>query len=129
MLTWCAGCYYALAGGNTTEALVDLTGGAGMKMKLTDPKYEEEALTGALWDRLQRYVEWGYLLGCAYSPRQDGNLDPHAVEPDAPDGACSFAALPCPLSLCEWRRVVGADEAVYSQAFCGGTRTASSTCR
>jgi hypothetical protein len=78
------GCYYALDGGNTTEALVDLTGGAGMKMKLADPKYAEEAASGALWERLQRYVEWGYLLGCAY-----GNRDPDDVEPDTPDGASS----------------------------------------
>ena len=32
------GSYYALDGGNITEALVDLTGGAGTKLKLTDPK-------------------------------------------------------------------------------------------
>lgn len=32
------GSYYALEGGNTAEALVDLTGGASMKIKLTHPK-------------------------------------------------------------------------------------------
>jgi hypothetical protein len=128
----CAGCYYALAGGNTTEALVDLTGGAGMKLKLTHPKYQQEAITGALWDRLQRYVQWGYLLGCAYSPRHDANLDPDAVEPDAPDGACSFAAWLAQLRR-EWRRVGGwltnQRGRGTGQAFCGGTRTASWTCR
>ena len=32
------GSYFALNGGNCTEAMVDLTGGAGMRIKLTDPK-------------------------------------------------------------------------------------------
>lgn len=75
------GTYFALDGGNVVEALVDLTGGAGMKIRLNDQKYRDEAQSGHLWERIMRYNSWGYLMGCSYA-----NRDPTACEEDSGEG-------------------------------------------
>jgi len=75
------GSFYSLDGGNCAEALVDLTGGASLKIKFHDPKYKEEVYTGKLWARMRRYNEWGYLMGCSYKSH-----DPTAYEDESPEG-------------------------------------------
>jgi hypothetical protein len=60
------GSYAALDGGDVTDALVDLTGGAGRTIRLWEPAGREEAESGALWRRLLRYQAYGYLVGASF---------------------------------------------------------------
>eukprot|EP00753_Platysulcus_tardus_P008548 PLAT16095.1.p1 GENE.PLAT16095.1~~PLAT16095.1.p1 ORF type:complete len:894 (-),score=525.29 PLAT16095.1:252-2933(-) len=66
------GTYEALNGGSVAEALVDLTGGASEKIVLTEDYVKEMIKDGRLWDKLKRYMGWGYLLGCSMSVHGGG---------------------------------------------------------
>ena len=45
----------ALNGGSVTEALVDMTGGVGQKLLLTEPHVKEMIADGRLWQKLKKY--------------------------------------------------------------------------
>jgi len=64
--------YEALDGGSIAEALVDLTGGSSEKMLLTDPKIQAMVENGTLWNKLKKYMEWGYLVCCSNSVQGGG---------------------------------------------------------
>lgn len=58
------GCFFALDGGSIGDALVDLTGGVLSKLKLDSDEGEGLVDGGALWNRLEMYCSWGYVM-CA----------------------------------------------------------------
>lgn len=61
------GCYQNLEGGSVGQALADLTGGFSEILEFGEPIIAEAIKTGALWKRLLRYKEEGFLMGCAFS--------------------------------------------------------------
>jgi len=66
------GSYFALHGGEVTDALVDLTGGAGRTLRLWEGAGRDEAASGALWRRLLRYQDYGYLVGASFINQDPG---------------------------------------------------------
>lgn len=58
----------SLAGGSVSEALVDLTGGVGQKITLTDAPVKEMAISGKLWSELKKCVL--PCCSCSYAQQQ-----------------------------------------------------------
>ncbi|KXZ50588.1 hypothetical protein GPECTOR_16g763 [Gonium pectorale] len=73
------GSYYALAGGSVTEALVDLTGGVGWKVK-----HEGDAERDALWANLQGWLSSKSIVACVAKRKAPARyrFRPDAVDPD-----------------------------------------------
>lgn len=57
------GSYYALAGGSVHEALVDLTGGVGFKVKTDTPEGQAAAADGGLWTDLLAWLGSKSIIG------------------------------------------------------------------
>eukprot|EP00227_Mantoniella_beaufortii_P021020 CAMPEP_0197575972 /NCGR_PEP_ID=MMETSP1326-20131121/1164_1 /TAXON_ID=1155430 /ORGANISM="Genus nov. species nov., Strain RCC2288" /LENGTH=424 /DNA_ID=CAMNT_0043138819 /DNA_START=187 /DNA_END=1458 /DNA_ORIENTATION=- len=84
------GSYSALDGGDVTDALVDMTGGAGRTIRLWESPGREEAENGQLWRRLLRYQDYGYLVGASYVQREG------EVESEDDDGIawnCAYGVI------------------------------------
>ena len=58
------GTYNALSGGHVGDALVDLTGGSAQTIVLTDDPVAEMVSKGRLWPRIQRYLDYYYVITC-----------------------------------------------------------------
>eukprot|EP00743_Colponemidia_sp_Colp-15_P002164 GILK01002349.1.p1 GENE.GILK01002349.1~~GILK01002349.1.p1 ORF type:complete len:1020 (-),score=203.00 GILK01002349.1:103-3162(-) len=74
------GSYEAINGGSELEALVDLTGGASEKWNMREESTIELVTSGRFWWMMKRYVDLGYMLGCAFTV-EDG-----PAEEEEPDG-------------------------------------------
>eukprot|EP00742_Colponemidia_sp_Colp-10_P010509 GILJ01011542.1.p1 GENE.GILJ01011542.1~~GILJ01011542.1.p1 ORF type:complete len:1874 (-),score=202.87 GILJ01011542.1:133-5325(-) len=71
--------YEAIEGGFVDQALVDLTGGASEHISFDDAYVKEEIANGSLWQRLLRYYEMGYLLGCGSHAGSDANVSQRGI--------------------------------------------------
>lgn len=71
-----SGCYEALDGGNTADALVDFTGGVSEPMDLMEGKFstEEEART-QLFDRVLKVHERGGLISCSIRATSQSEME------------------------------------------------------
>ena len=58
------GCYENIIDKNFVEGLVDLTGGLGEKISLTE--YENQKNAQQLWQTLMNYFNMKFQLGCIY---------------------------------------------------------------
>ena len=61
----CGGNYACLDGGSVADALTDLTGGSSQTILFTTPQVADMIERSALWGRVQKYLEWFYVLACA----------------------------------------------------------------
>lgn len=60
------GCYEALDGGNTADALVDFTGGVSEPMDLTENGFkEDEEKCSELFERVLKVHDRGGLISCS----------------------------------------------------------------
>lgn len=65
-----AGCYEALDGGNTADALVDFTGGVSEPIDLLEGGFaEDEAKRNALFERVLKVHNRGGLISCSIKVR------------------------------------------------------------
>ena len=48
---------------------VDLSGGVSQKILLRDEKVKDQIESGALWDKLHRFLKYNYLMGASYSDK------------------------------------------------------------
>lgn len=81
----CGGNYECLSGGNVADALTDLTGGSSQTIQFTTPAVSDMIERGVLWGRVQRYLEWFYVLACSKTAGvgtrdgpADGSRDEHS---------------------------------------------------
>lgn len=70
MLPRLAGCYQALDGGNTADALVDFTGGVSEPIDLTEGDFaNDEAKRNALFERMLKVHSRGGLISASIKAR------------------------------------------------------------
>ena len=74
------GSYKSISGGDVGDALVDLTGGSAQTITLTDEPVSEMIARGELWQRIQRYLDYFYVITCAKTvpganETPDGEID------------------------------------------------------
>lgn len=66
------GCYEALDGGNTADALVDFTGGVSEPMDLMEDGFkEDEEKRNELFERVLKVHNRGGLISCSIRVRRD----------------------------------------------------------
>lgn len=69
------GCYEALDGGNTADALVDFTGGVSEPMDLMENDFkEDEEKRNELFERVLKVHNRGGLISCSIRVRQTETL-------------------------------------------------------
>ena len=61
----CGGNYSCLNSGSVADALTDLTGGSSQTILFTTPQVSDMIERGELWGRIQKYLEWFYVLACS----------------------------------------------------------------
>eukprot|EP00697_Spironema_sp_BW2_P013946 gnl/Spiro4/4266_TR2142_c0_g1_i2.p1 gnl/Spiro4/4266_TR2142_c0_g1~~gnl/Spiro4/4266_TR2142_c0_g1_i2.p1 ORF type:complete len:765 (-),score=166.85 gnl/Spiro4/4266_TR2142_c0_g1_i2:125-2329(-) len=66
------GTYEALMGGTFSLGITDLLGCSTQQIYLADPRTQEEIVSGALWQALQRNMSQGFVTACAFSSHADG---------------------------------------------------------
>ncbi|KAG2449615.1 hypothetical protein HYH02_005148 [Chlamydomonas schloesseri] len=88
------GSYYALAGGSVHEALVDLTGGVGFKVKTDTPEGQAAAADGGLWADLCAWLGSKSIIGAvAKRPAPARQRFRPDVIPESEEGATTSEAL------------------------------------
>lgn len=73
------GSYEALEGGQVHDALVDLTGGAGEEIDLTNEVAQLDLASGHLWSQLQRFKQEGFLLGAGSPSGSDVHVSSSGI--------------------------------------------------
>ena len=73
------GSYEALEGGLVQDALVDLTGGAGEEIDLTNEVSQLDLASGRLWFQLQRFNQEGFLLGAGSPSGSDVHVSSSGI--------------------------------------------------
>ncbi len=69
------GCYEALDGGNTADALVDFTGGVSEPMDLMENGFkEDEEKRNELFERVLKVHNRGGLISCSIRVRREQTL-------------------------------------------------------
>lgn len=103
MLPRLAGCYQALDGGNTADALVDFTGGVSEPIDLTEGDFaNDEAKRNALFERMLKVHSRGGLISAsikvrALSQSQSQTRGPLPfTNPNGVEGAVVSQAEPLP---------------------------------
>lgn len=71
------GSYEALEGGVVQDALVDLTGGAGEEIDLTQSQLE--LASGRLWSQMLRFKQEGFLLGAGSPSGSDTHVSSSGI--------------------------------------------------
>jgi hypothetical protein len=66
------GSYYSLARGSVTDALVDLTGGVGFKVKVDSTAGAAAAADGSLWEDILSWLAGGCIVACRCSTLRGG---------------------------------------------------------
>ena len=59
------GNYGCLNGGSVADALTDLTGGSSQTIVFTTPQVSDLIERSMLWERVQKYLSWYYVLACS----------------------------------------------------------------
>lgn len=73
------GCYEALDGGNTADALVDFTGGVSEPMDLMEDGFkEDEEKRNELFERVLKIYNRGGLISCSIRVRRGQTENPHS---------------------------------------------------
>lgn len=92
MLPRLAGCYQALDGGNTADALVDFTGGVSEPIDLAEGDFaSDEAKRNALFERVLKVHSRGGLISASIKVRAQGQTQRGplpSVSPAGVGGGC-----------------------------------------